>query len=78
MTLRDHFRDKAEGIEIDPSEIIYKSKEEMRTDEWTLEYISVSWLQSIMEAFDDDGSGYVTIAEINRFTDSTPAELGWR
>ena len=78
MTLRDHFRDKAEGIEIDPSEIIYKSKEEMRTDEWTLEYILVSWLQSIMEAFDDDGSGYVTIAEINRFTDSTPAELGWR
>ena len=47
-------------------------------DLWALQYLTISRVQHLMEAFDDDGSGYVTIAEINRFTDSTPAELGWR
>ena len=76
MTLRDHFRDKAEGIEIDPSEIIYKSKEEMRIDEWTLEYINVTRLQPIIEAFDDDASGFITVAEVNAFTTARPDN--WR
>ncbi|KAK7683623.1 hypothetical protein QCA50_013461 [Cerrena zonata] len=75
MTLRDHFREKAEDFELDAD--IFKSKEDMRTDDWALEYISINWLQPIMEAFDDDGSGYVTIAEINRFTESMPTELNW-
>ncbi|CDO69805.1 hypothetical protein BN946_scf184803.g3 [Trametes cinnabarina] len=41
-------------------------------DEWTLEYISVTRLQAIIEAFDDDASGFITIAEVNTFTASKP------
>lgn len=76
MTLRDHFREKVQEIKLDAA--AGSSKEQLRTDDWALDYISVTWLQPIMEAFDDDGSGYVTIAEINQFTDAMPKDLGWR
>ncbi|CAL1709434.1 unnamed protein product [Somion occarium] len=46
-------------------------------DDWAYHYISLAWLQPIMEAFDDDGSGYITVTEINRFTDGKPKELRW-
>ena len=45
-------------------------------DEWTLEYINVSRLQAIIEAFDDDASGYITVGEANAFTASRPVD--WR
>ncbi len=45
-------------------------------DEWALEYINLNRLQAITEAFDDDGSGFVTIAEVNQFTASCPDD--WR
>ena len=45
-------------------------------DEWTLEYISVTRLQAIIEAFDDDASGFITVAEVNAFTALKPPE--WR
>lgn len=68
MTLRDHFREKGEedssGIEA--------------LEDWALKYIDATWLQSIMEAFDDDASGYVTIVELNRFADAKPENLNWR
>lgn len=44
-------------------------------DQWALRYVDVVWLQPIMEAFDEDGSGLITISELNRFR---PAELNWR
>lgn len=47
-------------------------------DDWAFQYISLAWLQPIMEAFDDDGSGYITVAEINKFTEAMPASLKWR
>ena len=68
MTLRDHFREKAEensnGLEA--------------LEDWALKYIDTTWLQSIMEAFDDDASGYITINELNRFTDALPEKINWR
>ena len=76
MTLRDHFREKVQSLKFEPDSDT--SSEPLRTDDWALEYVSVTWLRPIMEAFDDDGSGYVTIAEINQFTDSMPKDLGWR
>lgn len=47
-------------------------------EEWAREYISVKHLQSIIDAIDDDGSGHITIAEINRFTELKPIQLKWR
>ncbi|KAI0668784.1 hypothetical protein C8Q78DRAFT_1081152 [Trametes maxima] len=43
-------------------------------DEWTLEYISVTRLQAIIEAFDDDASGFITVGEVNAFTASKPPQ----
>lgn len=48
-----------------------------REDEkWALEFIDVVRLQPISEAFDDDGSGFITVNEVNTFTTLRP--LGWR
>lgn len=80
MTLRDYFRDKAssragtgiitagQGFSSDPK----------RCDEWSFEYININYLQSIMEAFDDDGSGHITITEVNQFTEALPPSIQWR
>jgi len=34
------------------------------------------WVRPTLEAFDDDASGFITIAEVNTFTDYRPVE--WR
>ena len=79
MTLRDNFSDiptrtstaVAAALGRDPNE-------RQRTDDWAFEYISIAYLQPIMEAFDDDGSGYITVTEVNRLVDSLPSSLNWR
>ena len=45
-------------------------------DAWAIKYIDVMWVQPILEAFDDDASGFITVSEVNRFTSSRPAD--WR
>ena len=43
---------------------------------WAVQCIDLMHLQSLMEAFDNDSSGYVSVQEVNRFTTSRPK--GWR
>ena len=79
MTLRDHFADKAESapfkaIGEDPTAALT----EHNSDSWARQYVDIKYLQPIMDAIDDDGSGHVTIAEINRFTELLPTQLNWR
>jgi hypothetical protein len=45
-------------------------------DAWAIKLIDVMRLQPIMEAFDDDASGFITISEMNHFTSSRP--VNWR
>lgn len=45
-------------------------------DAWAIKLIDVMRLQPIMEAFDDDASGFITISEMNHFTSSKPDK--WR
>jgi hypothetical protein len=71
MTLRDHYRDRAERS-------VISSYGHGSTDDWAFEYISAKYLQPIMEAFDDDGSGYVTYQEVNEFVEAKPDTLKWR
>ncbi|KAJ6458650.1 hypothetical protein C8R47DRAFT_995099, partial [Mycena vitilis] len=63
MALRDYYQEGAETDKPDTE------------DDWALHYLSVSRLQSISEAFDDDASGFVTVAEANTFTCGRP--LDW-
>ncbi|KAJ7657340.1 hypothetical protein DFH06DRAFT_991084, partial [Mycena polygramma] len=44
-------------------------------DRWALAYITVARLQAILEAVDDDGTGFVSIKEANDFALSRPE--GW-
>ncbi|OSD05604.1 hypothetical protein PYCCODRAFT_1405323 [Trametes coccinea BRFM310] len=73
MTVRDYYRDAIEEAQ----HATAAEEQNLINDEWTLEYLGPTWLQPMFEAFDDDASGYVTIAEINKFMDLRPAELGW-
>ncbi|KAJ7757039.1 hypothetical protein B0H16DRAFT_1885755 [Mycena metata] len=74
MALRDYFQEdhpKRRDRNEHDHPVVVIDKE----DEWALEYISVLRLQAISEAWDDDASGFVTIAEVNAFTTARP--LDW-
>lgn len=45
-------------------------------DTWALQYITVSRVQPLIEAIDNDVSSFVTVSEVNAFTSARPA--GWR
>ena len=45
-------------------------------DEWTLEYITVSTVQPIIEVFDDEAAGFVRVNQVNEFTSARPKN--WR
>ena len=45
-------------------------------DVWTLQHIDLMHLQPIVEAIDEDASGYITTQEVNKFTRSRPKD--WR
>ena len=77
LALRDYFREQFEEIKRQRSNGTTPTSSRIRQeDEWTLEYINVTRLQPIIEAFDEDGSGFVSVTEANRFTAARPN--GWR
>lgn len=43
---------------------------------WILEYLDVAHVRPIVEAMDMDGSGFVSVEELNRFAGSRPKQ--WR
>ncbi|KAF8273628.1 hypothetical protein EI94DRAFT_1795034 [Lactarius quietus] len=77
LALRDHYIEKlateAESLgEVVPS--VGSIENSRNTDAWAIKFIEVTRLQPILEAFDDDASGFITISEMNRFTSSRPRE----
>ena len=75
MTLQEHFNEKVQERSDTPAS---PSDKPVNTDDWAVQFISLAWLQPITEALDENGSGYISITELNRFTDSMPIGLGWR
>ena len=45
-------------------------------DSWVLHCINVAHVQPIVEALDEDGSGFISVKEANGFAGSRP--MGWR
>lgn len=45
-------------------------------DLWVLDCINVAHVQPIVEALDEDGSGFISVKEANQFAGSRPK--GWR
>jgi hypothetical protein len=76
LALRDHYFEKFSGNErilgMGSSAINGSSD----PDSWAIKFIDVMWVRPILEAFDDDASGFITVAEVNAFTSSRPVE--WR
>ena len=72
LTLQDHYRDLFDNA------TNAERPDTIANDEWALEYMSLNWLRPLMEAFDDDASGYVTITEVNKLMDMRPSSLTWR
>ncbi|PIL33322.1 hypothetical protein GSI_04773 [Ganoderma sinense ZZ0214-1] len=73
LALRDYYR-QAIGKKHTATDEDVTSGRVARGDKWALGWINVSRLQAITEAFDDDASGFITIAEVNDFTASRPED----
>ncbi|KAI0260000.1 hypothetical protein BC834DRAFT_942566 [Gloeopeniophorella convolvens] len=74
LALRDYYIDKlrSEAGSVRGVSTVVASRD---PDAWAIAFIDVLNLQPILEAFDDDASGFITITEMNRFTSSRP--LDW-
>jgi hypothetical protein len=46
--------------------------DESESDAWVLEHINVTHVQPIIEAIDQDGSGFISVQEANKFALSRP------
>lgn len=68
LALKDYYSEMAAGGD---GEVVPNS------DQWALRYIGVNYVRSILEAFDDDASGFVTVKEANNFTRSRPLDWRW-
>ncbi|KAF9259884.1 hypothetical protein L218DRAFT_1003250 [Marasmius fiardii PR-910] len=65
MALHDHF------LEVHQKNYSAASAEDL----WLLQFITISRIQPLIEAFDEDGSSLITVNEVNAFTKSRPE--GW-
>ena len=78
LALRDHYLEKVtletKGIPDTGASAVSSSTNP--DDAWAIKYIDVMRVQPILEAFDDDASGFITVNEVNRFTSSRPVD--WR
>ena len=66
MSLKDYYIEKAAA----------ESGSLKGPDGWAIKYINIGRARSILEAFDDDASGFVTVSEVNNLTRSRPRD--WR
>lgn len=76
MALCDKLRDVV--VQARTTTPIETSDDSPHSDDWAFRYITASYLQPIMEAFDEEVSGYITTSAVNHFVDSLPAKVTWR
>lgn len=43
-------------------------------DKWAVKYLTLTRVRPILEAFDDDASGWISVREANAFTTNRPAD----
>lgn len=43
-------------------------------DKWAVKYLTLTRVRQILEAFDDDASGWISISEANAFTTNRPLD----
>ncbi|KAH8814564.1 hypothetical protein DL96DRAFT_1820736 [Flagelloscypha sp. PMI_526] len=65
----------AEGSILVPPLNFQDPMEARALDIWALNFLTVTHAQSILEAIDDDGTGFITVKEVNDFVQGRPD--GW-
>lgn len=50
-------------------------KPDSNSDEWVFDFIDVVHVQPVVEAMDEDGSGFISVKEANKFALSRPKGL---
>lgn len=48
---------------------------ETRSESWAVKFLGVAYRVPLLQAIDRDYSGFVSIAEANRFTDEKPSNM---
>ena len=77
LSLRDHYLEKADlGSGSIPGLGTAGITGSPDPDAWAIKYFDIMRVQPILEAMNDDASGFITIGEMNRFTSSRP--IDWR
>ncbi|KAF8581972.1 hypothetical protein K439DRAFT_1662069 [Ramaria rubella] len=80
MTLRDYFHEswrydvnaRPAADKVDEAKSKPDSGEQSPYEAWAVDAIQVSRMQPIIEAFDDDLTGFITVVEVNSLTCSRP------
>ncbi|THH03624.1 hypothetical protein EW146_g10379, partial [Bondarzewia mesenterica] len=75
--LRDHFHDQVLNDHRHAVGRHHSIDSSGHPDAWAIKYIDIKRLQPIMEAFDDDASGFITVVEVNQFTSSPTRPPKW-
>ncbi|KXN81068.1 hypothetical protein AN958_06141, partial [Leucoagaricus sp. SymC.cos] len=68
------FDDLLTPLEV-PTDFVLPHLPGLNDDKWALDFINVAHLQAILEAIDDDGTGFISIKEANTFAIERPK--GW-
>ncbi|KAI0737618.1 hypothetical protein C8Q80DRAFT_1212220 [Daedaleopsis nitida] len=71
LALRDYFRERMEEQKRNDR---LEAPRIQQHDEWALDWINVTRLQPIVEAFDDDASNFITVTEANELTTARPKD----
>ncbi|KAI0038791.1 hypothetical protein FA95DRAFT_1505041, partial [Auriscalpium vulgare] len=74
LALRDYYLEKMQDEAPKIKGITVMKDDRTDTDAWAIKFIDVMHLQRILEAFDDDASGFITVSEMNRFTSGRPID----
>ncbi|TFK67035.1 hypothetical protein BDN72DRAFT_915436, partial [Pluteus cervinus] len=80
LALYDYFSDMTRSGQTSSNRLDFKESDGTSStpvidDQWALAYVNVTYVQPIMEAIDDNGTGFVSIKELNNFATSAP--LSW-
>lgn len=73
LALHDYYIDRVNTSPITGTSTRPKKQQD---DKWALAYINAAYVQPILEAVDDDGTGFVSVKEVNTFVSERPD--GWR
>ncbi|KIJ51036.1 hypothetical protein M422DRAFT_27114 [Sphaerobolus stellatus SS14] len=72
FALRDYFLHRPSSSDSNGKASVVMNSDDPESLEWAKDYIGITHLQPIIEAIDDDASGWVNVNEVNSFVTDRP------